>query len=84
MSDRMEAHTFVFADLAGYTAVTEAHGDELAADIAASDARRLKTSCMAWSSTHAGSSGCVTSVSRLCCTPSAWTIGAMPSIRSAT
>jgi adenylate cyclase len=28
-------HTFVFADLAGYTALTEAHGDETAADTAA-------------------------------------------------
>ena len=27
-------HTFVFADLAGFTALTEAHGDEAAADIA--------------------------------------------------
>lgn len=26
-------HTFVFADLSGYTALTEAHGDETAADI---------------------------------------------------
>ncbi len=30
-----EASAFVFADLAGYTAVTEAHGDEQAADLAA-------------------------------------------------
>lgn len=29
------AHTFVFADLAGFTALTEAHGDEHAADVAA-------------------------------------------------
>jgi adenylate cyclase len=28
-----EASTFVFADLAGYTALTEAHGDEHAADL---------------------------------------------------
>ena len=28
-------HTFVFADLAGYTALTEAHGDERAADVVA-------------------------------------------------
>ena len=27
-------HTFVFADLAGFTALTEAHGDERAADVA--------------------------------------------------
>jgi adenylate cyclase len=26
------SHTFLFADLAGYTAMTEAHGDEVAAD----------------------------------------------------
>jgi len=30
-----DTHTFVFADLAGYTALTEAHGDEEAADAAA-------------------------------------------------
>jgi len=29
------AHTFLFADLAGYTALTEAHGDERAAELAA-------------------------------------------------
>jgi class 3 adenylate cyclase len=29
------AQTFLFADLAGYTALTDAHGDELAADTAA-------------------------------------------------
>jgi adenylate cyclase len=28
-------HTFLFADLAGFTALTEAHGDEAAADLAA-------------------------------------------------
>jgi adenylate cyclase len=30
-----ETHTFLFADMAGYTAMTEAHGDEDAADLAA-------------------------------------------------
>jgi class 3 adenylate cyclase/YHS domain-containing protein len=30
-----ETHTFLFADLAGYTALTEAMGDESAADVAA-------------------------------------------------
>jgi len=30
-----QAHTFLFADLAGFTALTEAHGDERAADVAA-------------------------------------------------
>jgi class 3 adenylate cyclase/YHS domain-containing protein len=29
-----DAHSFLFADLAGFTALTEAHGDEQAADIA--------------------------------------------------
>jgi adenylate cyclase len=28
------AHTFVFADLAGFTAMTESHGDDYAADVA--------------------------------------------------
>jgi adenylate cyclase len=35
MSEHAASHTFVFADLAGYTALTEAHGDEHAADAAA-------------------------------------------------
>jgi adenylate cyclase len=35
MSGAAGTHTFVFADLAGYTALTEAHGDEHAADAAA-------------------------------------------------
>ncbi|WP_177169235.1 YHS domain-containing protein [Thermoleophilum album] len=39
MSD--ERHTFVFADLAGFTALTEAHGDERAADIALEFCREL-------------------------------------------
>jgi adenylate cyclase len=46
MSD--EASAFVFADLAGYTAATEAHGDEEAADLAAdffSHARELLKRC---------------------------------------
>jgi adenylate cyclase len=30
-----QEHTFLFADLAGFTALTEAHGDEEAADLAA-------------------------------------------------
>lgn len=34
-------HTFVFADLAGFTALTEAHGDERAADIALEFCREL-------------------------------------------
>lgn len=35
MDDPAHVHTFLFADLAGYTALTEAHGDEAAADAAA-------------------------------------------------
>jgi adenylate cyclase len=35
MPDPAEQHTFLLADLAGYTALTEAHGDERAADVAA-------------------------------------------------
>lgn len=35
MSEPSEAQTFVFADLAGFTALTEAHGDEEAADLVA-------------------------------------------------
>lgn len=35
MSRAVDTHTFVFADLAGYTALTEAHGDAQAADEAA-------------------------------------------------
>ena len=33
MSGNAEQQTFVFADLAGFTALTEAHGDEQAADL---------------------------------------------------
>lgn len=35
-------HTFLFADLAGFTAVTEAHGDERAADLAAAFYARVR------------------------------------------
>ena len=34
--------TFVFADLAGYTALTEAHGDERAAEVAAAFCEELR------------------------------------------
>lgn len=37
-----DAQTFVFADLAGFTALTEAHGDGLAADLASSFCARVK------------------------------------------
>jgi adenylate cyclase len=36
-----EAGTFVFADIAGYTALTEAHGDDDAADLAATFCREM-------------------------------------------
>lgn len=35
MDARQRDNTFVFADITGYTALTEAHGDEQAADLAA-------------------------------------------------
>jgi adenylate cyclase len=38
-----DSHTFVFADLAGYTALTEAHGDEEAADAAADFCEFIRT-----------------------------------------
>ena len=42
MADLPEHHTFVLADLAGYTALTEAHGDERAADVAADFVRSVR------------------------------------------
>lgn len=35
-------HTFLFADLAGFTALTEAHGDDVAADVAAEFCRDVR------------------------------------------
>ncbi|HZA90202.1 MAG TPA: hypothetical protein VE401_08200 [Solirubrobacterales bacterium] len=35
-------HTFLFADLAGFTALTEAHGDEEAAELAAEFCTRVR------------------------------------------
>ena len=40
--DDVLTSTFVFADLAGYTALTEAHGDERAADVAATFCEELR------------------------------------------
>jgi class 3 adenylate cyclase len=37
-----EASTFVFADLAGYTAMTEAHGDDQAADLVSEFVSRVR------------------------------------------
>ncbi len=42
MNDAVVTSTFVFADLAGYTALTEAHGDERAADVAAAFCDELR------------------------------------------
>jgi class 3 adenylate cyclase/YHS domain-containing protein len=39
----MSEHTFLFADLSGFTALTEAHGDERAADLAAAFFRDART-----------------------------------------
>jgi adenylate cyclase len=38
-----EPGTFIFADLAGFTALTEAHGDEDAADLAADFFQSVRT-----------------------------------------
>jgi adenylate cyclase len=43
MSGQVGTQTFVFADLAGYTALTEAHGDEHAADAAAEFCEAVRT-----------------------------------------
>jgi class 3 adenylate cyclase/YHS domain-containing protein len=43
-----EQHTFLFADLAGFTALTEAHGDRQAADVAA----EFSTAVRRWLSSH--------------------------------
>jgi adenylate cyclase len=40
-SDERESGTFVFADIAGYTALTEAHGDADAAELAATFCRAM-------------------------------------------
>ena len=40
--DASRHHTFLFADLAGFTALTEAHGDELAADLVADFCSRAR------------------------------------------
>ena len=40
--DERRLHTFLFADLAGFTALTEAHGDEHAADLVAEFCSRVR------------------------------------------
>jgi adenylate cyclase len=44
--------TFVFADIAGYTALTEAHGDEQAADLVAEFFEAVSEELPMWGGTH--------------------------------
>jgi adenylate cyclase len=46
------AATFLFADIAGYTALTEAHGDEQAADLVAEFFNAVSEELPAWGGTH--------------------------------
>jgi adenylate cyclase len=43
VAEQQPKHTFLFADLAGFTALTEAHGDEEAADLAADFFQSVRT-----------------------------------------
>src|ERR687896_772568 len=42
MQDGTREQTFLFADLAGYTALTEAHGDEHAAEVVGDVCERVR------------------------------------------
>jgi adenylate cyclase len=44
--------TFLFADIAGYTALTEAHGDEQAADLVADFFKAVSKELPTWGATH--------------------------------
>jgi adenylate cyclase len=44
--------TFLFADIAGYTALTEAHGDEQAADLVADFFKAVSEELPTWGGTH--------------------------------
>jgi class 3 adenylate cyclase/YHS domain-containing protein len=44
--------TFLFADIAGYTALTEAHGDEQAADLVADFVKAVTEELPTWGGTH--------------------------------
>jgi adenylate cyclase len=46
------AATFLFADIAGYTALTEAHGDQQAADLVAEFFNAVSEELPAWGGTH--------------------------------
>jgi adenylate cyclase len=56
-SRQAEAATFVFADIAGFTALTEAHGDEEAAALVADFSEAVKTELPAFGGTHVKSIG---------------------------
>jgi adenylate cyclase len=47
-----QSATFLFADIAGYTALTEAHGDEQAADLVAEFFRAVSEELPRWGGTH--------------------------------
>src|SRR3954469_5380805 len=48
----MDAATFLFADIAGFTALTEAHGDEEAADLVADFCRAVQAELPAYGGVH--------------------------------
>jgi adenylate cyclase len=48
----MSAATFLFADIAGFTALTEAHGDEEAADLMADFSEAVKAELPAYGGVH--------------------------------
>src|SRR3954468_1581195 len=48
----MDAATFLFADIAGFTALTEAHGDEEAADLVAGFCRAVQAELPAYGGGH--------------------------------
>jgi class 3 adenylate cyclase len=48
----MTAATFLFADIAGFTALTEAHGDEEAADLVASFCRAVEAELPSYDGAH--------------------------------
>jgi class 3 adenylate cyclase len=55
MSPSPAAATFMFADIAGFTALTEAHGDEQAAALVANFSAAINAELHAFGATHAKS-----------------------------
>jgi class 3 adenylate cyclase len=49
--------TFLFADIAGYTALTEAHGDEQAADLVGEFFDAVSEELPTWGATHVNTIG---------------------------